>query len=54
MEGNSRTKLCQSCRKCPAVKQVLTDDKRAFRWKCNACLTRKNEPGFTKVKPDAA
>lgn len=43
-------KLCQHCRKFPAVKKVLTDDKRSFRWKCNACLKRKNEPGFAKVR----
>jgi hypothetical protein len=44
------TKLCQTCRACPAVKKVMTLDRRGFRWKCQACLSKEQVSGFTKAK----
>jgi ribosomal protein L37AE/L43A len=48
------TKTCQSCQKFPAVKKVLTDNKRSRIWKCNKCIQRNNVPGIGKVKINAA
>jgi len=47
-------KTCQTCRKEPATKRVITDDGKNWRWKCQTCLTKKQVAGFTKAKPNAA
>lgn len=54
MEEDARAKMCQSCRKFPAVKKVLTDNKRSRLWKCNKCIQRNNVSGLTKAKTHAA
>ena len=36
-------KTCQSCFKRPAVKQVISSNRKAKLWKCQICIERKNE-----------
>jgi len=40
--AKSSSPICQTCRREPGYKFLLTDNKKGRRWKCKTCINRKS------------